>query len=595
MPHSQDRPDGRTVAGRYRLLSELGRGGTGVVWRAEDLLLGRTVAVKEVLLPLLAPRGEQDLLRERTLREARAAARLRDPGIVTVFDVVSEQDRPFIVMELVHGRTLAEAVTEDGPLHVEAAAASGLAVLHALAHAHAAGVVHRDVKPSNVLLADDRRVVLTDWGIAQSSGDASLTSTGLLVGSPAYVAPERIAGAPAGPAADLWGLGATLFLAVEGRPAYDRGEAMPTLMAVAADDRSRTRLAGALAPVLARLLEPDPARRAGAREAEMLLRRAVSTTRDRERGAAGDVTGQLARPGVDARARGGALPPPVPPAPPVPPRRPAPRPAEPVTRPHQPAAPVARQVPVAEPKSQGRVVRPRHRGRRVGIAGAAGVAGVAVVGGALFLAQQTGGSTTAAGQGPRPTPGAAPRPVSGGPASSVAAPASPPTSIASHAGAAVTTTSPTPSAPSRRPGAVPADWQPRTSPDGWTITLPSSWSTRSSPQGQTFSDPVTGAAIQVAYQPVAAGDPVADWQQKSRASDIQSRLPGYATVSIQPVDYRGYTAADWQFTYDGRRGLNRGFIANGHGQALFLSAPADRYDEARALFEKVAAGFQPVP
>lgn len=182
--------DGRRLGGRYRLLTVLGRGGAGVVWAAEDELLRRRVAVKEVMLQAVLPEVEQAILRERVLREARAAARVHDPGLVTVSDVVEEEGRPWIVMELVDAESLADAVRTRGPLPVPEVAEIGIAVAYALGAAHRAGVLHRDVKPGNVLLGRDGRVRLTDFGIASTAGDPTLTQTGMLLGSPSYIPPE---------------------------------------------------------------------------------------------------------------------------------------------------------------------------------------------------------------------------------------------------------------------------------------------------------------------------------------------------------------------------------------------------------------------
>ena len=226
----------RVVAGRYRLVAPLGTGGMGTVWRAQDELLHREVAVKEVVLPPGLPEEEQEQLRERTRREARAAARLASPHAVTVYDVVEEDGKPFLVMELVEAPTLSHVVREQGPLPPAQVARIGLDLLSALESAHEVGIVHRDVKPSNVLVCPDGRVVLSDFGIARSTGDASLTSTGLVLGSPAYIAPERARGEVPGPASDLWSLGATLYTAVEGRPPYDTGNALTTLTAVVSGD-----------------------------------------------------------------------------------------------------------------------------------------------------------------------------------------------------------------------------------------------------------------------------------------------------------------------------------------------------------------------
>ncbi|MFE8942624.1 protein kinase [Streptomyces sp. NPDC007856] len=264
----QDKSERRLLAGRYRLGDVLGRGGMGTVWRAEDETLGRTVAVKELRFPSNIDEEEKRRLITRTLREAKAIARIRNNSAVTVFDVVDEDDRPWIVMELVEGKSLAEVIREDGLLEPKRAAEVGLAVLDVLRSAHRQGILHRDVKPSNVLIAEDGRVVLTDFGIAQVEGDPSITSTGMLVGAPSYISPERARGHKPGPAADLWSLGGLLYAAVEGVPPYDKGSAIATLTAVMTEPMEEPKNAGPLKDVIYGLLTKDPAERlddAGAR------------------------------------------------------------------------------------------------------------------------------------------------------------------------------------------------------------------------------------------------------------------------------------------------------------------------------------------
>ncbi|WP_371527712.1 serine/threonine protein kinase [Streptomyces sp. NBC_01283] len=263
----QDKSE-RLLSGRYRLGEVLGRGGMGTVWRAKDETLGRTVAVKELRFPSSIDEEEKRRLITRTLREAKAIARIRNTSAVTVYDVVDEDDRPWIVMELVEGKSLAEAIREDGLLTPRRAAEVGLAVLDVLRSAHREGILHRDVKPSNVLIAEDGRVVLTDFGIAQVEGDPSITSTGMLVGAPSYISPERARGHKPGPAADLWSLGGLLYAAVEGVPPYDKGSAIATLTAVMTEDVEQPTNAGPLEKVIYGLLAKDPEQRlddAGAR------------------------------------------------------------------------------------------------------------------------------------------------------------------------------------------------------------------------------------------------------------------------------------------------------------------------------------------
>jgi hypothetical protein len=258
----------RVLAGRYRLAAPLGRGGMGTVWRAHDTVLGRDVAVKELSLPRGIAAEHRAALCERAIREARVSAGLKHRSIIRVHDVIAEDDRPWIVMELLVGRPLDEA----GPLPPRRVAEIGLAVLSALGAAHAQGVLHRDVKPGNIFLCDDGRVVLADFGIASLDGDPSLTASGGLVGSPGYIAPERLRGERGGPPSDLWSLGAALYRGAEGRPAFDRRTPVGLLGAVLTQEPRPPRLAGPLGPVLLAMLTKDPARRPPADVAETWLR-----------------------------------------------------------------------------------------------------------------------------------------------------------------------------------------------------------------------------------------------------------------------------------------------------------------------------------
>jgi eukaryotic-like serine/threonine-protein kinase len=267
---------GRLLAGRYRVVAQLGRGGMGVVWRAVDEVLGREVAVKELRTYTDADGPELADLRLRMQREARAAARVRHPGVVAVHDVAEVDGRPLIVMELVDGPSLDAVLRKRGPLDPREAAGIGAKVMDALAAAHEAGVLHRDVKPGNILLDRSGRVLLTDFGIAtmDDPGDGSatnLTRTGHLVGSLDYMAPERAQGADPGPASDVWGLGATLYAAVEGASPFRRTSTFSTLTAIVGEPLPESRRAGPLGPVLQRLLDKRPEARPGAGEARALL------------------------------------------------------------------------------------------------------------------------------------------------------------------------------------------------------------------------------------------------------------------------------------------------------------------------------------
>lgn len=247
----------------------------GRVWRATDVVLHREVAIKELVPPPGLTPAERQEMRERSLREARAIARLNNINVVRVFDVLRTDADPWIVMEYVPSRSLQDTLAKDGPFNAVRTAEIGLGVLNALKAAHRAGVVHRDVKPGNVLMGGDGRVVLTDFGLATVPGDPNVTRTGLVLGSPAYIAPERARDGTAGPAADLWSLGATLYAAVEGQSPFARPSAIATLAALATENVPQARNAGPLKPVLNGLLRKDPAHRIDADEAERLLARAA--------------------------------------------------------------------------------------------------------------------------------------------------------------------------------------------------------------------------------------------------------------------------------------------------------------------------------
>ncbi|MFE2541265.1 serine/threonine-protein kinase [Actinacidiphila glaucinigra] len=254
---------GRLVAGRYRITGRLGRGGMGTVWRADDELLGRRVAVKE-----LHAEGDED----RALREARTVARIRHPHVIVLFDVVEQDGSPWIVMELVDGRSLADVLAQDGPLPPREAARIGAAVTGALRAAHERGVLHRDIKPGNVLVEHGTgRIVLTDFGIARVTGATTLTEAGDFVGSPEYTAPERMSGQAAGPASDLWSVGVLLCAAVVGRSPFRRDSLGEVLHAVVFEEIRPPERTGPLLPVVEALLRREPERRPTARETEELL------------------------------------------------------------------------------------------------------------------------------------------------------------------------------------------------------------------------------------------------------------------------------------------------------------------------------------
>lgn len=272
--HTPMEPDpsvGRLLGGRYRLVSRLGHGGMGTVWLAHDEIVDRDVAVKEPRVPEHLREHERDTVHQRMRREASSAARIDHPSVVTMYDVVVEDSKPWIVMELVRGQSLADRL-QEGTLDPREAARIGLDVLNALNAAHEAGVLHRDVKPDNVLLGRGDRVVLSDFGIAQVEGQQGLTETGAFVGSPEFISPERVLGQRPGPESDLWSLGVVLYAAVEGMSPYRRSNIPATLQAVlSAEPQMPARGSGAFGTVVMQLLRKDPAARPTAAEVRAVL------------------------------------------------------------------------------------------------------------------------------------------------------------------------------------------------------------------------------------------------------------------------------------------------------------------------------------
>ena len=267
-------PQVRLIANRYAVQREIGRGGMGVVWLAEDQMIGRKVAVKELHLPEGVPAEERSVVEQRVLREARTAGRLNDPGIVTVYDVVQENGGTFIVMELLEAPTLSDVVRQQGALPPDQVLRVATQLLSALEAAHAAGVVHRDVKPANIMLLRNGHVKLTDFGIAQTMDDPKLTTTGILIGSPTYMAPERIRGEEATASSDLWALGAVLFYAVEGYAPFERQTTAATMHAVLNEVPYLTKVGGALAAAINGLMVGSPQGRLTAAQARGLFQQA---------------------------------------------------------------------------------------------------------------------------------------------------------------------------------------------------------------------------------------------------------------------------------------------------------------------------------
>jgi hypothetical protein len=567
----------------------------GVVWRARDELLARDVAVKEIILPAEMEDAEREAGRRRAVREAQMAARLRHPNVVGVYDIVEDDGRPAIVMELVPFGSLRDTIGDHGPLPPAQVARIGLGVLAGLRAAHEAGVVHRDVKPTNILLGPQDRVVLTDFGIAKAAGSPVWTTSGIVIGSPAYLAPERARGQPAGAPADLWGLGASLYAAVEGRPPFERPGALATLTAVVSDEPDPFRHAGPLELVISGLLRKDPGARLGAEDAEWMLQYVL------EQDAAAARTAPMTGPGTGPTAETApapdtgpaatpesapsepeadteslppvtGLPVPVVMIPPEPAAAGVPRAAGPPERPAAPVPPVRRRGPR------------RARGLRAVLIAVLGIA--AITAGVTSAVSLTSHHPTA--HQPPKTPAR----------SSVRS--SPPASVpASAPSSAAPATSPS-AASGGGASAVPSGYYRFTNSTGFSIGVPAGWQIQHVGHYVYIRDPANGGIFLLIDQSGhPRPNPLADWQQQAAAR--QGSYPGYHLIRLAAVSYpQAEKAADWQFTYD-RNGvevevLNRNVLANAqHAYALYWSTPVSDWNAYYHYFQVFAATFQPAP
>jgi serine/threonine protein kinase len=581
-----DRAAERLIADRYALEVPIGQGGMGIVWRARDTLLGREVAIKEVQLPATVPGTDREALRARVLREARAAARLNHSGAVTLYDVINEQGHAFIVMELIHAPTLAQVVAKEGPLGPRPAARVGLQVASTLAAAHQAGIVHRDVKPGNVMLASDGTARLTDFGIARVQGDPKLTSTGLVVGSPAYMAPEQASGEAAGPSADLWGLGVTLYFAVEGRSPFERGSSIATLTAVVNDDSPPPRRAGALGPVIAALLSKSPAHRPTAAELCERLERVIAAESEPTAVRPLGVPPPASRPGPSGPGR------------PSPGRSRPDQPARP-DQPEQPARPGAtgrlpdlpaidlfsegagaterQEPPAALPRGRTRAPLP---GGRLGLA-AALLAVVALVAVTLALSgvfsrdkERGGGAAPGASNAGNTTAG------------TTATTASRPSSTSGGSGT---------SGPGQQ---VPSDWARFRSETGaYSLAYPSGWRVSTSrPNNNTDVRGPDGLLFR-AQSSEHPSDPMQAWTEQERSFASRHAGQGYRRIALERGTYKGLDAAVWEFSYEqgGQRLRARDVTfkspSGRWGYAVLLRAPEQRWAEAEALAPRFERAF----
>ncbi|WP_431954091.1 serine/threonine-protein kinase [Actinacidiphila sp. bgisy167] len=533
---------GRLVAGRYRLIEQVGRGGMGTVWRAEDELLGRAVAVKRLHAPQQHLQDDElETLFERTRREARSAARISHPHVIVVHDVVDDEGAPAIVMEYVPSVTLGELLKERGPVAPGEAARIGRAMVAALRAAHTAGVLHRDVKPGNVLLSESGRVVLTDFGIAQASGTSTLTRTGELIGSVDFLAPERLTGGAPGPEADLWALGATLFQAVEGRAPFRRDTPIETAYAIATGEVPVARNAGPLGPVIAGLLVREPGDRLSAAEAERMLRASAAETE----------TARVPRESL--------LLPPTEPTAVVRPAAPDPRPAPP-RAPSAPDAPVAPRAPAPQATQ---------RRRRMGAwALVAAVMAAVLAGGGFYAAQHFGAPAGTRGAGTAP-PG---HPAASAPPSSPAA---------------------APSTPG--PSPVPAGYHLAEEPGkGFSVPVPDGWTRQEKGDEVIYVDPSGLAGLRISTLDYAASDPLEHFEEEERQTI--PKVAGYERLRMQSTRWRDRPAAVWEFAFRGRardfRAIDLGFGEPGGREfAVYLSAPTAQWGDFRTAFDNAVAGL----
>ncbi|MFE7115847.1 serine/threonine-protein kinase [Streptomyces sp. NPDC057654] len=562
--------DGRLLAGRYRLGERLGRGGMGTVWRATDELLGREVAVKELHLTDALSAAQADEQRQRTLREARTVAQLKHPNVIVLHDVVEEDERPWIVMELVDGRSLADALAADGPVGAREAARIGVSILGALRAAHAQGVLHRDIKPPNVLMESATgRIVLTDFGIAQVSGVTTITETGAFVGSPEYTAPERMSGRTTGPESDLWSLGVLLCAALSGESPFRRDSLGGILHAVVYDEIRPPVAAGELLPVVRGLLERDPARRMRAEEAEGRLRAYLRTGR----------MPVLGRPYAPTQA---GVPVPVPAAPSALSSSAA------VTRIRRSFPRRPPDAPGAPPPDTSQAAR-AHRAR---VALMAAVAVVALAGvGAGFAALMLGGRGGEGGG-----PGKTSHTPFGTP--SVATTSSSPRPSATPSGRTADDHAP-PGRPSA-PGTVPAGYHMVRDPAGFAFAVPDGFTRSFEPPRVFYYAPGKTFRLGVHIQDQRPDGPMG----ATRASHAQgaAHYPGYRSARVERLSHAGRPAALWEFTWNGfdgdagpRRTRDLTWNEGGKMYDVWVSSPAGEATEGRRHFDTALDTFVRTP
>ncbi|MDE3724989.1 serine/threonine-protein kinase [Nocardiopsis sp. N85] len=557
--NSSEADSGRLLANRYRLDEVIGAGGMGRVWQGVDTLLDRPVAVKELTSPPNLPAHEVEVLRTRMLREARSAAQLSHPSIITVFDVAEEDGRPWIVMELVPGSSLGDLIRDEGAQPVGRVADIGEQMAAGLSEAHGRGIVHRDVKPGNVLINARGRTVLTDFGIAHLDGATHLTSTGLLIGSPSYLAPEIAHGHSATPASDVWSLGITLFQALEGTLPFDRPTPMATLTAIVTQELPAPVNAGPLAPLLRELCAKKPEDRPGIDTVRARLREIRDRAETVE--SAVPVTPTLtttapAEEPVVETAMAAEAPPPEKTGPP------APRPA--------------------------RAERERGNRRTLLLVAAVLVVLVVAAGATLMVSMNRDGAPDA-GLASEQQAGAAPDEEESAP---------PASEEASEEGEAEESASEDEEPEEDEADPWEGELEVHEDSSGFTVEYPDGW-TYERDGGMVYFRNPDGGYLLIDQTDAPGPDAAEDWRDfEPRA---RGNFPGYERTGIDEVE-GGWadsylTAADWEFTFDGRNGrmhaINRGFHTEAKGYALFLVASNDHPDLNRQLLDRLSETFVP--
>ncbi|MFE9766964.1 serine/threonine-protein kinase [Streptomyces sp. NPDC005808] len=550
----------RVIAGRYRLEARIGRGGMGVVWRATDQLLGRDVAVKEIALDTTLSADESRRQRDRTLREARAVAQLQHPHIIVVHDVVEDDERPYIVMELIEGGSLAERVSAGGPVDAREAARIGIGLLGALRRAHDAGVLHRDLKPANVLIADDGRAVLTDFGIAQVAGATTLTESGAFVGSPEYTAPERMSGARTGPESDLWSLGVLLCTVLSGESPFHRDSLGGILHAVVVDEIRPPAQAAPLLPVVRGLLERDPERRLDAAEAERMLRAF------RDTGRTPPVTAGYTPTQRDIPAR------------------------------MPPSAPMSSPSPGVPRSTRSILVAAALVAAMVG----AGVSAASLLmndgrgggGGSPTPSSTAGTTSTTAGATSTSSSGSTAGTSSGTSSSGSTAGTSTPGAPGESASASV-------SSPPAGPAAlrkVPPGYRVAQDPSGFAFAVPDDFTRE--PQGERvfYVSPGRTFRLGIKVADTEPGGPLAVMRRGDAKGPATN--PGYRDAAVASATHAGQPAAFWEFTWDGftetegaRHTYDLCWEEGGRMYDVWVSAPVGRATEAKEYFDVAVDSF----